>query len=83
MSGEAKTGMHAEAEILMCDADCIFTHVVLHVSTHAIRILTWHTQVQASWKLVQRDMEGAGTMLFLRLFHIAPELLQYFSFKGI
>jgi hypothetical protein len=39
-------------------------------------------QVQESWKLIERELEAAGIMLFMRVFDIAPELLRLFSFRG-
>ena len=39
--------------------------------------------VQASWRLVEKDIEGHGVKFFMRIFEIAPPALQLFSFKDV
>jgi len=37
--------------------------------------------VEASWALVEHDLQGLGHAMFLEIFRIAPEALKLFSFK--
>ena len=38
-------------------------------------------EVAQTWKLVAEDLEGHGIVFFKRIFELAPEALQLFSFK--